>query len=423
MADIKTSTSDAPAPHSPSDPNRWRFPEHYRLVPKKHLDARIKSTARMLADRGLAGGLFTLATDVYYLCGSMQQGAVFVGADGQPLVFMRRHFERARAESPLEVTEASGFSQMAKALIPRLGAGARLGACFDVMTTAEYLGWQKRLPKVELVDIAQPFLAIKGVKDEYEIEAMAEAGRRAAEGFAQIPGLLKPGMREDQFSAQLMAVFMAKGHIDVMRTRRTYIENYGWQIVSGPEGNRPSALDAAFVGFGPSPAFPQGAGPRRISPGDPVVVDLGFCWDGYHTDQARTYVIGQASEMVRRAHECLAAVQDAILEMLRPGAVSGEIYDRAKAVASELGFGDHFLGRADQRIVFVGHGLGLELGAPPYLMRGSKETVRANQAYALELKLVLDEGPVGLENTYVVTESGAPRWLSQIPNQLYQLPS
>jgi Xaa-Pro aminopeptidase len=39
----------------------------------------------------------------------------------------------------------------------------------------------------------------------------------------------------------------------------------------------------------------------------------------------------------------------------------------------------------------------------------------------LELKIVLDAGPVGLENTVAVNENGPPTILSPVANQLFEL--
>jgi Xaa-Pro aminopeptidase len=192
-------------------------------------------------------------------------------------------------------------------------------------------------------------------------------------------------------------------------------------VVSGPEGAVPSTIDAASLGYGLSPAFPLGASHKIFKSHEPIVVDFGINLAGYQTDQTRTYCLGAAPPGVRAAHACLKDVQGVILAMLRPGAVSGEIYAAAVATAKFHGLEGGFLGRPEQRTRFCGHGLGLELGVPPYLLEGSRARVRARETYALELKMVLDEGPVGLENTVLVREDGPPVILSPIPDELVEV--
>jgi Xaa-Pro aminopeptidase len=293
--------------------------------------------------------------------------------------------------------------------------------CLDLLPARAYLDWQRRLPGVELADASALVQAQRAIKDDHEIGLMSQAGELAARVFAEIPRLLKPGVSEAWLAGQLQGLAMAGGHIDLLRTRGAFLDTYSWHVVSGPEGALPSTIDAASLGYGLSPAFPQGAGLKPLKPHEPIIVDFGICLAGYQTDQTRTYCLGGAPTRVRAAHECLQAVQGVILEMLKPGAISGEIFAAARETARAQGMAEGFLGRPGQRTRFCGHGLGLELGTPPYLLEGSRERVRARETYALELKIVLDEGPVGLENTVLVREDGPPVILSPIPDKLVEV--
>ncbi|MBI5522746.1 MAG: aminopeptidase P family protein [Desulfarculus sp.] len=400
----------------------WSFPDTYHLVPHGILAARLERLAQACRERRLAGILLTSAVDVYYLSGSMQQGVVLVEPSGAGRYFARRHAGRAAAESPLAVEPVKGLSQVGLALAEVASKGARIGLCLDVLPAREYLAWQQRLPGVRLEDVSDALLEQMGVKDAFEVEAMTRAGQLAAQVYGAIPGLLRPGVREAWLAGQLQALAMAGGHVDLLRTRGAYMGVYTWHVVSGPEGALPSAVDAPFGGYGLSPAFPQGASHKLIRPHEPVIVDFGTCLDGYQTDQTRTYCLGAAPHAVKKAHAALEAVRQALLDNLRPGAVSGELFDLAVETAAGMGMAEVFLGRPEQRIGFVAHGVGLELGTPPYVRRGSRERVRAGEAYALELKIVLEQGPVGLEDTVLVNPQGPPTVLTPMPVQLFELP-
>lgn len=398
----------------------FELPPWYKLTPAPVLAARADNTAAMCAAHGLDGALFSFATDVYYLSGTMQQGVVFVGADGRVRPMIRRHAGRAAAESPLAVEPISGLTQAAGELGAALPALGRLGMTLDVLSAADYLGWKKRLAGVEIVDITKPWLDIKAVKDAWEIDRLRAAGRLAAEVYAYAQQALKPGMSELKLAGLMQAFAMSRGNIDVLRSRAAYLDVYAWHVVAGAEATTPSAIDAPFSGWGPSPAFPAGASPRTIMPGEPLIVDFGICYDGYLADQTRTFCLGEPSRAVRAAHDCLAAVEAAMLEAMRPGAVSGEVFALARRVAEDMGMGEVFLGRPGHRIRFAGHGVGLELGSPPYILEGSQAVLRAGEAYALELKIVLDEGPVGLENSVVVRGDGPPELLTPIPARIME---
>ncbi len=398
------------------------FPAFYQLVPAELIAARVANLAQACRQDGLAAMVLTSATDIYYATGSMQQGVVVVDAAGGALFLARRHAGRAAAESRVPVVAIGGLGEVAAHLLATLPAKARLGFCLDLLSARDLLGWRQRLPGVEIVDVAPALLRIKGVKDAFEREMMVKSGALAAEVYELLPGWLAPGVSEIAVASQMVGAAIARGHVDILRTRGSFMEPYTWHLVSGPEGSVPGAIDAAFAGYGLSPAFPQGASAKPLKPHEPILVDFTVCLAGYQTDQTRTYCLGSAPDQIHRAHQALVAVENALLEGLRPGAVSGELFDLAVEVAADHGMAEVFLGRAEQRTKFVAHGLGLELGAPPYLLKGSQERVRAHEAYALELKIVLDHGPVGLENTVIVNPEGPPTLTCPIPSRLMELP-
>ena len=118
----------------------------------------------------------------------------------------------------------------------------------------------------------------------------------------------------------------------------------------------------------------------------------------------------------------MLSLQAAVKQMARPGMAAGEIYERSVQLAAEAGYGDHFMGYGDQRIRFVGHGVGLELDEYPVLAKGQKMPLQAGMTIALEPKLIFQgKGVVGIENTHVVTDEGL-RQLGQYPDAITVLP-
>jgi Xaa-Pro aminopeptidase len=401
----------------------WSFPPWYHLVPAEVILPRLERIARMCRRQGLAAMLITDAYDVFYACGSGQQGLVLVTAGGQASVLMRRHAGRAAAECPLPVTPITGLTQAAGLIKDMLPDGGRLGATLDVMSAADFLGWQKRLPGLNIVDASGPWLDLKAIKDPWEIERMRSAGELAASLCRALPGLLRPGISEAELAGELQRLAMAGGSTDYLRSRQAYQQTYSWHICSGPEGGLPSAMDAPCNGWGLSPAFPLGASHRRIQPGEPVNVDFGVNLEGYQTDQTRTFCLGPAPQPLQAAHACLAEIEAALIEGLVPGAVSGELFDLALGIARQHGLGEEFLARGSGHgIRFCAHGMGQEIGAPPYILQNSRALARAGETYALELKMVLPLGPVGLENTVLVTENGPAQNLVPLPSELVEVP-
>ena len=74
---------------------------------------------------------------------------------------------------------------------------------------------------------------------------------------------------------------------------------------------------------------------------------------------------------------------------------------------TKAGFADRFMG-VSQQARFIGHGIGLEINEAPVLAPRIRRELEEGMVFALEPKIVLPGvGPVGIENSWVVTENGA----------------
>jgi Xaa-Pro aminopeptidase len=86
-----------------------------------------------------------------------------------------------------------------------------------------------------------------------------------------------------------------------------------------------------------------------------------------------------------------------------------EVYAHSLAVAEEMGLAEHYMGMGNDRVRFVGHGVGLELDEFPIFAKGVKMPLAAGMTFALEPKFVFAEGAIGTENTFVLSEDGPQR--------------
>ena len=195
---------------------------------------------------------------------------------------------------------------------------------------------------------------------------------------------------------------MRQGHQNILRSRGFNSEIYTWHVVSGRLGTLPSNIDAPFSGLGLSPAFPLGASLKPIQEKEPVLIDFGTCYTGYQVDQTRMYSIGKPGHEYLEAYGALMEIEAHLLQHLRPGVPAENLFPLALAKGRELGYEDVFLGPLERKIRYVGHGVGLESPENPFLAPGHTYPLREGMTLALELKIVLEKGAVGFENTVVI---------------------
>jgi Xaa-Pro aminopeptidase len=181
-------------------------------------------------------------------------------------------------------------------------------------------------------------------------------------------------------------------------------------VLAGDSGSVITFLDSPHGGNGNTPAMAQGAGFRRIKINEPIGIDYGVAVNGYISDQFRTYVIGELSDTLKKAHDCSREIHLLLAQEAKPGVSCAQLYDRAKQKATEAGYGDFFMGYGEGQVQFIGHGIGLEIDEYPVISTRFDGILEEGMVFALEPMFVLPEqGVVGLEDDYLVTSEGLKR--------------
>ena len=378
-------------------------------TPATELSRRIVHLQSKMSAADIDGILIVQNTDLFYFTGTTQQAHLYIPAEGQPLLMARKNFDRARAESALEKVVPLSSPRN----IPDILAGhgysrpGTLGLECDVLPANLYFTYQKIFAHCRVVDAANLIRGVRAVKSPYEIELITRACGYADQVAAALPALLEEGMTEIKLAGLIEARARELGHQGLVRMRLWGSEMFYGHLMAGPAAAVPSYLPSPTGGAGTSPAFAQGAGLRPIRRNEPILLDYVFARNGYLADHTRIFAIGDLPDELKRAHESMLAVQEVIKKAARPGVPAGKIYELATAMADEQGLGDYFMGADDQRVRFVGHGIGLELDEFPFFAKGQKLRLEAGMVVAIEPKVVIaGKGVVGIENTHVVEADG-----------------
>ncbi len=374
------------------------------VIPREQIEERLVRFQAALGAAGFDGALIVQETDLVYLAGTGQSAHLLVPAEGRPALLVRKTFERARAESPLERVEPLSSLRELPAALASVGLeGGRLGLELDVVPAASYLGYSRRLPGFGLADCSALLRRVRAVKSEWELQRI----RGAAEMLSHVPEWMarhaRAGMTELELAAELERELRLAGHQGPIRFRAFNNELFYGSVLAGPSAAVPGSTETPIVGPGANVAVSKGASHRPIEPGEPIVIDLAGAWEGYLADQTRTFSLGPLAGRWRDRYEAARVVMRAVVEEARPGVAPSRLWAVAAAAAGDR---PGFMGG----VSFVGHGFGLEIDELPVLAPGFDEPLEPGMVFALEPKFVLPgEGAVGIENSYLVLEDGVER--------------
>ncbi len=378
-------------------------------TPKAELESRIHKLQAHLATNDLDGALILQNTDLFYFSGTIQQSHLYIPVEGQPLLMARKSLARARQESALDKVVPLPSPRQLPVLWQEHGYARprRLGMELDVLPTSLFLACQDILGGTEIADISHQIRLVRAVKSPYEVDILRRAARLADVVTGSMTDFLREGISEVELAGQLEAVARRLGHQGIVRMRLWNNELFYGHLMAGDGAAVPSYLSFPTGGTGLSPAIAQGSSRRPIQRYEPVLMDYVFVLDGYLVDQTRIFALGGLPDELVAGHKAMLEVQQALRVTAKPSATGGELYDLAVGLAAELGYGEHFMGHGDERVPFVGHGIGLELDEYPFLAKGQDMPLEKGMVIALEPKLIYPGlGVVGIEDTHLVTDDG-----------------
>ncbi|WAC08794.1 MAG: Xaa-Pro peptidase family protein [Thermodesulfobacteriota bacterium] len=394
-----------------------------KYVPQAEIDFRIRRLQKSLVREQIEAVLIVYKMDYFYFSGQAQDSILFVPAEGKPLLLVFRDIDRAKKESPLEqVVPLAAMGDLYKVIKNFYGSlPRRIGLELDVVPVRDYFRFQELLLRPEIVDSAKIIRQLRMCKSPFEIAQMRRAGEIGNKVHEEGLNILKEGMTEIEFGGHLELVAKQLEHEGLIRVRSLNYEAYSWHILSGTSGSIVSQANSPMGGAGLSPAFPVGAGIKKIKAHEPILVDFGVCYNGYLVDFTRMYSIGTLPDKYVKAYEASRTIERAVLEEARPGADCGEIYEKTVILAAKLGYEEYYLGIPEKKAFFVAHGVGLEINEIPFLASGQHYALEEGTTIAIEPKMVFpEEAGVGIENTVLITKQGVEK-LTTSSEEIFQV--
>jgi Xaa-Pro aminopeptidase len=390
-------------------------------VPSGEIDRRIKKIRKEIQDNGIDGLFIVQRVDLFYFSGTAQTGFLYIPAEGQPVLFIKRYLPRARKESSIKnIIEVKSIKEVPGLIVDFYGKlPGTMGFEFDVLPVRDFNFYKTLFDVVKFVDGSHLIHKVRMIKSDWEIEQIEKTAELSQKTFEYMKSAIRPGLTEMEFAGMYETFARKLGHGAKLRVRDYQTEGYPWHILSGTNGGLLGLLDSPASGEGTSAAFPCGGGNKLLAPDEPIMIDLGSVLNGYHMDETRMFAIesmpGRAMDACRAAIE----IHDAVLEKVKPGISIDELFLHSVETANSLGYAEPYLGPSGHEVNFVGHGIGLELIEHPIIARGKDVLLKPGMTFALEPKMVFEnEFSAGIESVFLVTDTGA-RLISKVPQEIF----
>lgn len=378
-------------------------------VPTFELASRARTLAALLRAASLDGAFLLHPSSAFYLTGTLADGYAFLDADGRVGLAVRRSSSRAALDTAIPLAPIRRPDELPAALASLgLTPGARLGLEMDVVPAAVLDRLRRIFPAASFADVAPIVREVRAVKTSYEISWIERAAEQLRVVMDErVASTLREGMPEIEVMAFLEHELRLLRHQGTIRMRRWTMEMHYGTVSCGVSALHPCSFDGPDGLEALYPAVQQGGGERRLTRRTPILVDFVGASGGYLADRTRVFSIGEPPAIAREANDVCRSVLRRIEAGLRAGAIPSALHAAAAEVVASSPWSDSFMGWRENRVGFVGHGIGLDLDELPILAPRFDAPLVAGNILAIEPKIFLEGiGGVGVENTYVVTEDG-----------------
>ena len=352
------------------------------------------------------GCLLTMNMNLYYVSGQVFNGYFYLPAEGRPYWFVKRLTipETNQVHVIRKPEQIPDFFRDLNLAMPR-----KLLLEADELSYNEYIRLQ-HVFRAEATGNASALIRhIRMIKTPWEIEQMRISARKHEAVYREIPACYRPGMRDIELQIEIERRMRVHGSLGYFRAFGSNMDIFMGSLLAGENAGEPSPFDFALGGTGMHASGPLGANGTLLREGTTVMADMSGNYTAYQTDMTRVFSIGKLPDRAYRVHRVALEIQARMERTAKPGVPCAELYRDALAMAGQEGLEDCFMGTRFQA-KFVGHGVGLEINELPVLTTRSKDILQPGMTFAFEPKFVLAGiGAVGIENTFLVTDSGVEK--------------
>ena len=356
------------------------------------------------------GLLLTTPADVFYVTGFLTRfwesparpWFILVPASGDPIAIIPSIGAELMGQSWLTDIRTwdapdpmdDGVSLLADAIVETVPTNGSLGTPMGLethlrMPLADYDRVTNRIKPRRIIDATGTVQRVREIKSEAEITKIKATCEIADRVFARVPEFASTGLPLDQVFRDFQVALLQEGADWV-------------SYVAGGAGQG---------GYGDviSPATAQ-----PLAKGDVLMLDTGAVKDGYFCDFDRNYSVGPPSAAVERAQDALFVATELVLETLRPGMTSADLYGIMTNALRDAG--------ATAGSGRFGHGLGITLTEWPSFTAKDTTPLREGMVLTLEPGVEVSAGKFLVHEENIVLRANGPELIStRAPQELPRL--
>ncbi|MHA1268402.1 MAG: M24 family metallopeptidase [Candidatus Helarchaeota archaeon] len=351
---------------------------------------------------------------IYYFTGTAQHSILFIPAETQPILFIRRDFERAKKESHInELIKIKSTNDIFKEIIDSTEYKNNIGIEFNFLRVGQLENIKKNLKNPNFKDISQIIQDLRTIKDDLEIKLIKQSAKICEKVQKVAKEYIRPGITELDLAGEIQREITKHG------STFSYFDGYWGRtpfiIASGENLWARSDFPPVLSGVGPCSAEPHGPSNRIIKNEDIVVVDVATVIEGYNADHSRTYFVGNnPPNKYKRIYNILLNAREKAITMMENGIyISDFCKNIIKNIPKE--YHDFVQGYYEYKEGF-GHGIGLCLDELPFLILNNKKKFKPNMVIAFEPKIIIPNwGAVNFEDDFIITNEGTPEQITNSP--------
>ena len=232
---------------------------------------------------------------------------------------------------------------------------------------------RKALPAVELVPAPEALKEARLLKSRREQDLLAKAAVITEDAIGAAVAIARDGVTEKE----MLVAF-----------QRHLVENGADPLL-------------AFIRFGRNGGVSQvAAGDTPLRKGDLIWFDVCAEYEGYKSDIARTFALGDPGSRARDYYKALLHAEDVMIDMARPGRRASEIFDACVEAARDAGVPEY-------RRHHVGHAIGIDVYETPLLAPGQDTVLQEEMVLNVEAPYYeVGFGALHVEDPIVVGSDG-----------------